>query len=138
MPNQLRNRTELENAFKNFIKDWGSDPQRHKQNRLLFYFAGHGETIRAHCQDEMGTGYLVSADAPVPLTEVCPDQPVYATNAPRRELIADRGFSDYAVNLETIRSYALDIRANHALFLFDSCFAGTIFTRTRSDQDSFN
>ena len=51
---------ELEDHFRNFIDRYGYD----KQNRLLFFFAGHGYT-----RDDGNKGYLVPVDAPSPLED---------------------------------------------------------------------
>ncbi len=123
----LKDRGALEKAFTSFIKKYGSK-QAHRHNRLIFYFAGHGETIRRSCDDELGMGYIVAANAPLPKKEVCPPQYTSANNRPRKRLIDARGFLEYALNMEAVKVYAYDILAKHVLFLFDSCFAGTIFT----------
>ena len=54
-------RQKLENEFEGFINNYGFE----SQNRLLFFFSGHGET-----RLEGRKGYLVPADAPVPANSV--------------------------------------------------------------------
>ena len=49
----------LEDSFKEFIDAYGYD----RENRLLFYFSGHGYTRTV---GEREKGYLVPADAPNP------------------------------------------------------------------------
>lgn len=89
----------LERAFNDFIADYGLKPD----NRLLFFFAGHGHTRK------QGTkGYLVPTDAPVPDKD-------------------ERGFVRKALSMIQVMTFAREIEARHALFLFDSCFSGTIF-----------
>jgi len=89
----------LEDAFQNFIDDYGYEPQ----NRLLFFYSGHGET-----RQEGRKGYLVPTDAPLPGRDT-------------------KGFLRKALSMSQIMAWARQIEAKHALFLFDSCFSGTIF-----------
>ena len=91
----------LRDHFEEFIDDYGYEPE----NRLLFYYAGHG-----HTQERKGRqfGYLVPADAPDPYSN-------------------ERTFSKKALKMEQIRSWARQIESKHALFVFDSCFSGSVF-----------
>ena len=89
----------LEDAFKDFINRYGYD----RENRLLFFFAGHGYTR------QNGTkGYLVPVDAPLPEKD-------------------KKGFLRRALTMTDILAWSRKIEAKHALFLFDSCFSGSIF-----------
>lgn len=90
---------ELENLFRDFIDRYGYE----KENRLLFYFAGHGYT-----RDNGNKGYLVPVDAPSPLED-------------------EKGFQRKALPMSQILAWARESEAKHSLFLFDSCFSGTIF-----------
>ena len=94
---------ELQDSFKRFIDRYGYD----SQNRLLFFFSGHGYTRK-----QGKKGYLVPADAPDPRED-------------------DRGFVRKALSMSQVNTWARQIEAKHALFLFDSCFSGTIF-KTRA------
>ena len=89
----------LKSIFENFIDKFGYD----KNNRLLFYYSGHGHTRIAGTK-----GYLVPADAPVPRND-------------------ERGFLRKALPMSQILEWSRRLEAKHALFLFDSCFFGTIF-----------
>lgn len=91
----------LRDQFEDFIDAYGYEPE----NRLLFYYAGHG-----HTQERNGRqfGYLVPADAPDPYSN-------------------KREFSRKALKMEQIRSWARQIESKHALFVFDSCFSGSVF-----------
>jgi formylglycine-generating enzyme required for sulfatase activity len=101
--------TELKSGLESFINRRGLVAG----HRLLIYFAGHGHTLRQSYGEQMG--YLVPADAPHPSL--------------------DRGrFLTRAVSMAEIQVLALKIQARHALFLFDSCFAGTIFTLERTGE----
>jgi len=82
-------------------------------NRLLIYFAGHGHTEKIGTQE---VGYLVMSDAPQP--------------AKNLELFQQR-----AVEMTEIESVAKRIKAKHVLFMFDSCFSGTLM-RSRGQKPS--
>lgn len=98
--------TELEGAYRDFIGKYGLAPN----NRLLFYYAGSGYTIKptyALSNQEDWMGYLVAREAP------------WFTKDPE-------GFRRHALSMERFVSMAREIETKHALFLFDSCFAGAI------------
>ncbi len=93
---------ELRRAIEDVIERHGHE----SDNRLFFFFSGHGHTL------ENGTrGYFVPRDAPDPLR----DEP---------------GFRRAALSMQQIATWAEDMGAKHVLFAFDSCFSGSIF-RTR-------
>jgi hypothetical protein len=98
---------ELRRAFDRFIREHGRDPE----NRLLFYFSGHGHTMPLSYGENMG--YLVPSNATDPRTD--------------RD-----GFLDQALDMEMIEVYAKRIQSKHALFLFDSCFSGQLFALSRA------
>ena len=100
-------RAELRQAYDDFIQDHGLEPD----NRLLFYFAGHGHTIKFPDGREMG--YIVPANAPDPNKD-------------------ERGFMGKAMGMQQIEVYARRIISKHVLFLFDSCFSGSIFALSRA------
>jgi formylglycine-generating enzyme required for sulfatase activity len=91
---------ELAAAFGDFIDQYGYDAE----NRLLFYYSGHGYTQELHGRP---VGYLVPSDAPNP-------------NEDRK------GFSRKSLRMTQILSWSKQIEAKHALFLFDSCFSGSV------------
>jgi TolA-binding protein len=93
---------ELERAIADFIRKFGHNPN----NRLLIFFAGHGETLSTGTGIQMG--YIVPSDTP----------PLAKNRA---------GFMATAIPMERILEYAKTIESKHALFVFDSCFAGTLF-----------
>jgi len=90
------NSHELRQGISQFIDQYGYD----HNNRLLFFFSGHGHS-------EGDKGFLVPSDAPLP------DDP--------------RNFRRRALSMNQFMSWARDIEAKHALFLFDSCFSGSVF-----------
>lgn len=107
------NRRELEDAFHLFITKYG----RGKNNRLLIYFAGHGHTLKLAYGEEMG--YIVPVDAPNPNRD-------------------KDGFLDKALDMQQMEVYAKRIQSKHALFLFDSCFSGSLFALSRAVPENIN
>ena len=89
----------LREAFEKFIDDYGFD----EDNRLLFYFSGHGYSRKGGRK-----GYLVPVDAPDPQRD-------------------EKGFLRKALCMDQVMAWAREMEARHALFLFDSCFSGTVF-----------
>jgi len=93
---------QLDDAFSSFINTNGQD----SENRLLFYFAGHGYSIKTKLGEELG--YIVPVDAPNPTRD-------------------QDAFQNKAMEMSQIEIYTKRIRAKHALFLFDACFSGSLF-----------
>ena len=102
-------RSVMEREIREFVVRHG----RKEDNRLLFYYAGHGYSQKKGYGGQMG--YLVPRDAPSPNQD-----PV--------------GFELSAISMQNIETYARDISSKHALFVFDSCFAGSIFNVTGRSQ----
>lgn len=105
--------TQLRLAFDEFISAHGNDVD----NRLLFYFAGHGHTRKQAYGAEMG--YIVPVDAPNPNLD-------------------DPGFLATALDMQQMEVYAKRIQAKHAMFLFDSCFSGSIFSLSRAIPENIS
>ncbi|MCK5717924.1 MAG: caspase family protein, partial [Thiomargarita sp.] len=95
------NAVDLEKSYKGFIKNYGYK----SKNRLLFFFSGHG-----YSRFKGKKGYIVPVDAPNP-------------NIKGQE----EAFLKTAISMTQINAWAKEIEAQHALFLFDSCFSGTVF-----------
>lgn len=100
-------RAEMVSAIESFINRYGHGVD----NRLIFYFAGHGHTLKLAYGGEMG--YIVPKDAPNPNMD-------------------KRGFLGKAMDMQQMEVYARRIQAKHALFLFDSCFSGSLFSMSRA------
>jgi len=98
---------QLRARFRTFINQYGFE----KNNRLLFFFGGHGHTRKYQSYDK---GYIVPVDAPLPDSNL-------------------RGFRQKAVSMDQVYAWAKEIEVNHALFVFDSCFSGTIL-KVRSGE----
>ena len=97
--------SELERTIKNFIDNYGYEPD----NRLVIFFSGHG-----HTRDRT-KGYLVPVDAQDPTS--------------RKN---ERDFLRAALPMQQIITWARLIEAKHVLFVFDSCFSGTLFKQKSS------
>ncbi len=98
---------QLADAFKDFINQYG----RKEENRLLFYFAGHGHTLKQSYGDEMG--YIIPVDAPDPEKDL-------------------DSFMEKSMDMQQIEVFAKRIQSKHAIFLFDSCFSGSLFALSRA------
>ncbi|MBT7408362.1 MAG: SUMF1/EgtB/PvdO family nonheme iron enzyme [Methylococcales bacterium] len=104
---------ELKNSINRFISQHG-----HKKNaRLLFYFAGHGHTLKLSYGEDMG--YIIPIDAPNPQLDKIE-------------------FINKSLDMQLIEVYAKRIQAKHALFVFDSCFSGSIFALSRAAPSLIN
>lgn len=92
--------TGMRKAMEDFITKYGYRPDA----RLVFYIAGHGWTRNNDL------GYLVPIDAPDAST-----------------INGDLEFAKEALSMEQIMSWSKQMEAKHVLFIFDSCFSGSIF-----------
>ena len=91
----------FEEAFEKFVTEGIKE-----DNRLLFYYAGHGHTEKLANGNDLG--YIVMVDAP---------------------LLKDNRINHRkSVDMESIVTQAKRIQARHVLFVFDSCFSGTILS----------
>jgi uncharacterized caspase-like protein len=106
------NKQELETALENFILTYGLNPG----NRLIIYFAGHGYTHKpsyAADDPEEWIGYIVARDAPRPSSDLS-------------------DFFRHAISMQQVANLALQIESKHVLFMFDSCFSGSVFSLSRA------
>ncbi|MCP4408208.1 MAG: SUMF1/EgtB/PvdO family nonheme iron enzyme, partial [Gammaproteobacteria bacterium] len=97
------NSNELKDAFEDFIRSYGYDGD----NRLLFFFSGHG-----HTWEQGDQGYLVPSDAPIPA---------------QMDGYPGRDFLTKSLHMSQVMAWTRQMTARHALFLFDSCFSGSVF-----------
>ena len=95
-------KAQFDRAFAEFVLESGADAN----NRLLFYYAGHGYTRKSPATGE-DFGYLVMVGAPTPEIDKV-------------------GFELESIPMESLVARAEKILAQHVLFMFDSCFSGTI------------
>lgn len=89
----------LKSSVTNFINEHGLN----QENRLVVFFSGHG-----HSRHNGTKGYLVPADAPDPRLDA-------------------KAFLRKAIPMSQVLEWSRRIESKHALFVFDSCFSGTIF-----------
>jgi len=99
---QDASKEQIDKSISDFINNYGQQ----QDNRLLVYFAGHGHTVRTSYGDELG--YIVPVDAPDPVLNL-------------------GAFQSKALEMAQIEIYAKRIQSKHALFIFDACFAGSLF-----------
>ena len=92
--------TEFNKAFSEFIYEFGKD----EDNRLLFYYAGHGYTTKSAIGEDLAS--LVMLDTPPPEN---PGE-----------------FDLYSIDIVKFVSASKKIHAKHVMFMFDSCFSSTI------------
>ena len=98
---------QLKKAFDDFISNYS----REYNGRLVVYFSGHGYTMKQPWGGDMG--YIVPADAPNPHTH-------------------PQEFKDKAIDMELMEVYAKRMDVKHALFLFDCCFSGSLFSLSKA------
>lgn len=104
---------QLEDAIHQFIYTFGQKID----TRLVFYFAGHGYTMKLAYGGDMG--YIVPRDAPDPKVD-------------------QLGFLEKAIDMQQFEVYSKRMQAKHALFLFDSCFSGSIFSTSRAIPENIS
>jgi len=92
----------IDKTISEFIRKYGQGVD----NRLLIYYAGHGYTVKTSYGEDLG--YIVPVDAPNPAKDLA-------------------GFQQKAIEMAQIEIYTKRIQSKHALFLFDACFAGSLF-----------
>ena len=108
---QNLSKSALENAFEEFIFEYGMEPSR----RLLFYYAGHGESVK-NLESQASMSYLVGIDAP-------------------KRGLNPSGFLRKSLSMDRVDVFAAQIQSRHALFVFDSCFSGGIFKSSMGGQE---
>jgi len=97
-------KTDLESeALKSALRNFFIMRGQNPEARLLLWFAGHGQTLK----DE---GFLVATDTPAS------DKPDFKLSA---------------IHMRDFGSWVRLADSKHVLAVFDSCFAGTIFTAQR-------
>lgn len=97
----IADKYEFLKLFDDFFNTYGKEG-----NRVFFYFSGHGATLPWGSGKKMG--YLVMIDATKPN-------------------IDEDTFKISSVDMSIIVRKAEETKAFHVLFMFDSCFSGSIF-----------
>jgi hypothetical protein len=90
------------------IKDFLARRGGESQDRLLIYYAGHGYRYVPE-NGGRGVGFIVPRDAPLPDND--------------KDMAS---FLAKAVNMDELLLPAKTIKAKHALFVLDSCYAGSL------------
>ncbi len=104
----------IRRRLEEFLQNYGDEPT----SRLFIYYAGHGYTELVPERNEL-RGYITGTDTP-------------AVDGTAKGYDAARHNS---ISMGQIRELLVDSRAKSIFVLFDSCFAGTIFTdRSRPEQ----
>jgi uncharacterized caspase-like protein len=98
---------QLRKAFSDIAYEKGAEENR----ALLFYFAGHGETLEL--ADGTQLGYIVPADCPL-------------------KNLDPMGFDSKAISMKAIEVLSLKVKSRHFIMLFDSCFSGSLFNVVRA------
>jgi hypothetical protein len=99
--------TSLRAGIEAFLSLYGYD----EDTRLIVYYAGHGHTLKLGNTRDMG--YIVPTDAPDPARD-------------------ERGFQQRAIPMQQFDTWAKMINSRHVLFMFDSCFSGSVFAMSRA------
>lgn len=102
----------IRDGVETFVTKWGQT----ENNRLLIYFAGHGETLTT--RDGRKVGYIVPVDAP------------------KADPNAPGAFKQAAISLDEVEIWARQIESKHVLFVFDSCFSGALYEKRSEPQMS--
>ena len=98
---------QLRQALSDMVYEKGGENNR----ALLFYFAGHGETLEL--ADATQLGYIVPGDCPLKKSD-------------------PMGFDSKAISMKDIEVLALKVKSKHFIMLFDSCFSGSLFNVVRA------
>jgi CHRD domain/Caspase domain len=98
---------QLDVGLRQFLRTRGNQDNA----RLFIYYAGHGYTETNLSRNEF-RGYITGSDTP------------YVDDSPRSFAAA----RVKALSMEAVRGMVSDVNARQVLFIFDSCFAGTVFT----------
>ncbi len=96
---------ELASRLEDFIAGRGTEPD----SRLIVYYAGHGWS---EANWGRSLGYIVPVDSPTP--------------GQSSEHLR------FLVSMEDFKKYAVEARARDVVFIFDSCFSGTVFNAAKA------
>lgn len=95
--------------LKSGIEDFINEYGYEPDNRLLIFFSGHGHS-------EGARGFLLPVDAPLPDKK--------------------KEFRRHALSMSRVMSWAREIESKHVLFVFDSCFSGSVFKAKSVPKES--
>jgi len=106
------NSRNLRSGITNFLDKYAFNPNA----RILLYFAGHGATV------DLGDGRIMGYIVPI-------DAPLSGNNS---------NFLQAAIPMNQFEAWARQYTSRHILFIFDSCFAGTVFRSQGSAPPAIN
>ena len=109
-----------------FIENYGYD----KNNRILIYYSGHGNVTMDGKYDK---GYVVPIDAPYFKADA--DMEKLEDYKPRKEKHKSdqKAFEVKSIGYNRWISFAQEIKARHAILLFDCCFSGQLLVSRNSN-----
>jgi formylglycine-generating enzyme required for sulfatase activity len=102
----------LKRGIEDFLDRYGYD----EDSRIILYFAGHGTTMNLAGGRRMG--YIVPVDAPPPQNS--------------------GDFLQTVILMTQFETWAKQYTSRHMLFMFDSCFAGSVFRSQGSTPPAIN
>jgi len=91
--------------FDHMFTDFAMNRGQNENSRMLFYYAGHGTTLPMAGNETMG--YLVMIDTPKSDKDMA-------------------GFVSKSIDMQYMVMKSKLMKARHVLYMFDSCFSGTI------------
>jgi formylglycine-generating enzyme required for sulfatase activity len=103
----------LREGIENFLNQYGHAAD----TRIVIYYAGHGETLTLGGGNKMG--YIVPVDAPLPSRD-------------------RTGFLRSALAMNQFQTWAEQYECRHIIFIFDSCFSGSVFSTGRGTPPAIN
>ena len=103
-------------VFRHKLNELVTGPGQQKDKGILFWYSGHGFTLKE--ADETPLGYLIPVDAPDPYKDML-------------------GFMNQAISMRNIETVSKQITSKHVLMVFDSCFSGAIFQLARDKPSPY-
>ena len=94
-----------DDTFRDVTARFQATRGREEAAQLLVYYAGHGHTAVGAANRSFG--YVAMANSPDPRQDFA-------------------GFRASAISMDWFVNYARELRARHVLFVFDSCFSGSV------------
>lgn len=107
---KLTDNTSLKPTKRNIIKALNNLQYKSADDRIIIYYAGHGNSVPIPYQEGYYNGYIIPADA-------------------------ERGNISTYISMSNIKDITIMYNAKHVLYLFDSCFSGHFVDITRSDHE---
>lgn len=113
--------------IRSFLRDFGDN----WEHRLLVYYAGHGASVTN--EDGNPKGYIVPADVPLPDNNPG-EYGAVSMDWIRTCLGEELPWREEEDAIEQTDNDCAEVMAKHVMFVFDSCFSGSIFENTRRES----